>query len=609
MTYLERVNSPDDLKKLTISELKEYAKEVREYIVKVVENRGGHLASNLGVVELTIAMHYVFDCPRDKFIFDVGHQSYTHKIITGRRDAFARLRSDDGISGFENMSESEYDAFTTGHSSTSLSVGLGIARARDLSGDDYNVVSVIGDGAFTGGMVYEALNDIGASHARMIIILNDNAMSITRNVGAISSYLGKLRLSRRYKVLKTRFKRGINGIPLIGGALVKATEKIKSAVKKQVLSVRMFEQLGIKYYGAFDGHDIGELVYVLNRVKTTNVPVILHIITRKGSGLYEAECDPVKYHGVTGKVDNVLKFSDVVSSSLADMGSRDNKVVCVSAAMLPSTGLERFRELFPDRCYDVGIAEQHAAAMCAGIASSGYKPYFAVYSTFLQRAFDQLIHDVSINKLPVRLLIDRAGAVGSDGVTHQGLYDLSYLNAIPGMCIMAPRCGKDLKKMLEWSLNYNEGPLAIRYPKGYAESSDEETEDIAYGKWEMLRDSDNGVYVIAVGPNTVEMARGADCGLISARFVKPLDTECLRKISNNGNLIITMEENVGSGGFGESVLHELNVMGAGCEFESFAFNDEICDCRSISSAFEKNGITRERLNKKISDFISNNKKI
>lgn len=604
MSYLERINSPADLKKLDLTELKAYAAEVREYIVDVVGKRGGHLASNLGAVELTIAMHYVFDCPKDKFIFDVGHQSYTHKIITGRRDAFRLLRTDGGISGFENMSESEYDAFTTGHSSTSLSVGLGLARARDLKGDKYDVVSVIGDGAFTGGMTYEALNDIGASGTRIIMILNDNAMSISRNVGAISSYFGKLRLSRRYKVLKTKFKRGVNGIPLVGPALVRLTERAKNVVKRQVLSVRMFEQLGIKYYGAFDGHDIGELVYILRQIRTFDVPVLLHVVTRKGSGFYEAEHDPVKYHGVTGAPENTLKFSDIVSRKLVEMGKRDDRIVCASAAMLPSTGLEAFGREYPDRCYDVGIAEQHAVSMCAGMAAAGMKPYFAVYSTFLQRGFDQLLHDVGINGLPVRFLIDRAGVAGSDGVTHQGLYDICYLTAIPGMCVMAPRNGKDLEKMLEWSANYDGGPLAIRYPKGYTESSDDEPSDIEYGKWEILSDAHNGVYVLAVGPNMTELASRSDCCLISARFVKPLDTELLRRISGEGNLIITLEENSLRGGFGESVLSELNAMGAKCAVKPMGFGDKFCDCRSAALAYESNGLTEKRLDEVISAHIS-----
>lgn len=608
MAYLEKVNSPADLKKLDISELKKYAEEVREYIVKVVGKNGGHLASNLGAVDLTVAMHYVFDCPRDKFIFDVGHQSYTHKIITGRRDAFAGLRTDGGISGFENMSESGYDAFTTGHSSTSLSAGLGIARARDLAGEKFDVVAVIGDGAFTGGMTYEALNDIGASQTRMLIILNDNAMSISRNVGAISSYFKKLRLSRRYKVLKTKFKRGIDGIPLLGPALVRFTERTKNAVKKQVIPARMFEQLGIRYYGAFDGHDIGELVYILEQIKNVSAPVLLHVVTRKGNGFYEAEHDPVKYHGVTGEKENILKFSDVAGETLVRLGENDERIVCASAAMIPSTGLSAFRERFPKRCYDVGIAEQHAVTMCAGLAASGYKPYLAVYSTFLQRGFDQILHDVGINGLPVRFLIDRAGAVGADGVTHQGLFDLGYLSAVPGMCVMAPRCGNELRKMIEWSAGYSQGPVAIRYPKGYAESAETETADIEYGKWEELSRSDNGVCIIAVGPNMIELARGIDCRLINARFVKPLDTDMLRSVAGKGNLVVTLEENVVRGGFGESVLDRLNVIGAECEVVNLGFEDKFCDARTVSAAFADSGLTAERLRGIVSRFLSSKQK-
>ena len=604
MAYLEKINSPSDLKKLSIRELRTYAEEVRAYIVDVVEKNGGHLASNLGAVELTIALHYVFDCPDDKFIFDVGHQSYTHKIITGRRDDFRKLRCDGGPSGFENMRENVCDAFTTGHSSTSLSVGLGMARARDLAGQKHNVISVIGDGAFTGGMTYEALNDIGESGARMLIVLNDNNMSISKNVGAISAYFKKLRLSRRYKVLKTTFKRGIDGIPLLGPAFVKAAEKVKIAVKKQVDNGKMFEKLGIKYYGAFDGHDIGELIYVFSQVKHLNVPVLVHVVTRKGSGLYEAERDPVKYHGVTGEPETACKFSDVAGNALCSLAAKDDRVVGVSAAMLPSTGLENLKKEFPERCFDVGIAEQHSVSMCAGLAASGFKPYFAVYSSFLQRAFDQILHDVCINSLPVRFLVDRAGAVGSDGVTHQGLFDISYLSVLPDMCITAPRNGKDLKKLIEWSVSYNDGPLAIRYPKGYSSSADDEPSEIEFGKWEVLRESKNGVYAIAVGPNMTEIALAADCGVASARFVKPFDVGFIGKAAERGDILITLEENAVRGGFGEAVLGYVNANALSCRVMNLGFSDEFCDRRTIAGALEDNGLTTEALQTVINNIIS-----
>ncbi len=604
MSYLEKINSPSDLKKLSIRELKAYAEEIREYIVQVVEKNGGHLASNLGAVELTIALHYVFDCPEDKFIFDVGHQSYTHKIITGRRDDFRKLRCDGGPSGFENMHESEYDAFTTGHSSTSLSVGLGIARARDLSGEKYNVVSVIGDGAFTGGMTYEALNDIGESGTRMLIVLNDNNMSISKNVGAISAYLKKLRLSRRYKVLKTTFKRGIDGIPLLGPAFVKAAEKVKIAVKKQVDNDKMFDKLGIKYYGAFDGHDIGELVYVFSQVKHLNVPVLVHVITRKGSGLYEAEHDPVKYHGVTGEPETAYKFSDVAGETLCALAAKDDKIVGVSAAMLPSTGLEKLKNEYPERCFDVGIAEQHSVSMCAGLAANGYKPYFAVYSSFLQRAFDQILHDVCINSLPVRFLIDRAGAVGSDGVTHQGLFDISYLSVLPEMCITAPRNGKDLKKIIEWTSSYDKGPVAVRYPKGYSASGDDEPSEVEYGKWELLRESKNGIYAIAVGPNMTDIALACDCGAVSARFVKPIDKGFIEKAAKQGAALVTLEENAIRGGFGEAVLEYVNSAKLPCRVINMGFSDRFCDKRTVSGALADNGLTAEALEAVIKNIIS-----
>ncbi len=604
MSYLEKINSPSDLKKLSIRELKAYAEEIREYIVQVVEKNGGHLASNLGAVELTIALHYVFDCPEDKFIFDVGHQSYTHKIITGRRDDFRKLRCDGGPSGFENMHESEYDAFTTGHSSTSLSVGLGIARARDLSGEKYNVVSVIGDGAFTGGMTYEALNDIGESGTRMLIVLNDNNMSISKNVGAISAYLKKLRLSRRYKVLKTTFKRGIDGIPLLGPAFVKAAEKVKIAVKKQVDNDKMFDKLGIKYYGAFDGHDIGELVYVFSQVKHLNVPVLVHVITRKGSGLYEAEHDPVKYHGVTGEPETAYKFSDVAGETLCALAAKDDKIVGVSAAMLPSTGLEKLKNEYPERCFDVGIAEQHSVSMCAGLAANGYKPYFAVYSSFLQRAFDQILHDVCINSLPVRFLIDRAGAVGSDGVTHQGLFDISYLSVLPEMCITAPRNGKDLKKIIEWTSSYDKGPVAVRYPKGYSASGDDEPSEVEYGKWELLRESKNGIYAIVVGPNMTDIALACDCGAVSARFVKPIDKEFIEKAAKQGAALVTLEENAIRGGFGEAVLEYVNSAKLPCRVINMGFSDRFCDKRTVSGALADNGLTAEALEAVIKNIIS-----
>lgn len=588
MSYLQKIKSPADLKKLTLRELELYAEEVRQYIIKVVSRNGGHLASNLGAVDFTIALHYVFDCPTDKIVFDVGHQSYAHKIITGRADAFETLRTTGGITGFENMRESECDAFSTGHSSTSLSAALGLARARDLAGESYNVITVIGDGALTGGMAYEALNDIGASRTKMIIVLNDNKMSISRNVGAMSAYLAKLRLSKRYKVLKTTFKYGIDGIPLVGPLAVRAADRTKTWLKKQLSTNKMFEQLGIKYYGVFDGHNIGETVNTLRRLKNESSPVILHLLTHKGNGLYEAEKDPEKYHGVEGVHEDIRKYSDVVSSKLMEFAGRDEKIVAVSAAMISGTGLAAFREAFPQRCYDVGIAEQHAVTMCAGFAAAGYKPYFAVYSSFLQRGFDQLLHDVCLNRLSVRFLIDRAGAAGSDGATHQGLFDLSYLSMLPNMTVLAPRNGEELAMMLDLSLTFD-GPLAIRYPKGYRDVTT--PAPLVFGKWETLKTTASKVTVLAVGNRMVGKAVRCGANVVNARFVKPLDTELLDALNAEGNLIVTLEDNILRGGFGQSVLAYLNSRGMKCRVECVGFPDEFCEEMSVADAFEKYGIT------------------
>ncbi len=606
MSYLEKVNSPADLKKLSMKELEIYAQEVRAYIIDVVNKNGGHLSSNLGSVDFTIALHYVFDCPNDKIIFDVGHQSYAHKIITGRRDAFEKLRTDGGITGFENMRESDCDAFSTGHSSTSLSVGLGYARARDLAGENYNVISVIGDGALTGGMSYEALNNIGESGTRMIIILNDNNMSISKNVGAMSTYLGKLRLSKRYRSLKTVFKSGIDGIPLIGPALVKITERAKSWVKRQVITNKMFEQLGIKYYGAFDGHNIRETVRILTQVKSGKQPVVLHLITNKGNGMYEAEKDPEKYHGVEGKAEQMQKYSSVVSEKIVELADRDDKVVAVTAAMLSGTGLTAMHEKYPGRCYDVGIAEQHAAAMCAGLAAAGMKPYFAVYSSFLQRAYDQVLHDVCLNKLPVRFLIDRAGAIGSDGLTHQGLFDISYLLQMPNMTILSPKNGNELKEMLDFSLTFD-SPLAIRYPKGYHDIIPN-GKKFSLGKWETIKESKNRATVLAVGNRMLELARNIDCTLVNACTVSPLDVGMLSGLNRKGNLVITLEDGIISGGFGESVLRHLRSAGIACDLVNLGFADPYCDKLSVASAFASEGLTEENLRKIINSYVAYGKK-
>lgn len=551
---LEQVNSPEDLKRLSIEELSEYAAEVREYIVRTVKKRGGHLASNLGAVELTIALHYVFDSPADKLVFDVGHQSYTHKIITGRREAFEGLRTDEGVSGFPSAAESEHDPFTMGHSSTSLSVGLGLVRAREIKGEKYHVVSVIGDGAFTGGMAFEALNDIGAHHERMLIVLNDNKMSISRNVGALSEYLARLRLSKRYAFAKSNVRKGLEALPFFGDEIAKVLDKAKESVKFSILGDQIFENLGVKYFGPFDGHDIGEIVRVLRRLKNYDGPALLHLITRKGNGEPEVAKNPDRYHGVSPEGGaGTPSCASVVGEKLCELACRDERVVAVTAAMSMGTGLKAFSERYPSRYFDVGIAEEHAATMCAGLAAAGMKPFFAVYSSFLQRAFDQVLHDVCIDSRPVTFLVDHAGTVGGDGVTHQGLFDIAYLSMIPNMTVLQPSCERELKEMMDFAADFG-GPLAIRYPKSFAFSGGTAPFSL---DWETVARSDERVYILAAGDRAISLSLAAGgANVINARVLKPLDTAFLDAIPDR-SVVVTVEEGILRGGFGESVAAYL----------------------------------------------------
>ena len=597
---IEQVNSPDELKKLNIKELGEYADEVRELIVETVKRRGGHLASNLGTVELTIALHYVFDCPTDKLLFDVGHQTYTHKIITGRRDKFSELRTDGGITGFPNADESDCDVVTTGHSSTSLSVGLGLARARDLAGEKYNVVTVIGDGAFTGGMTFEALNDIGAHKEKMIIVLNDNKMSISKNVGAFAEYLSKLRLSKRYNTIKYDIKRGVGALPFFGDKIVDFLDKAKDDVKASLLPNKFFENLGIKYYGPFDGHEIGSLIDVLTRLKNNKGPVLLHVVTNKGNGVDEVMEQPDKYHGVSPYADvpsHEIAFSSVVSKELCRLAANDNKVIAVTAAMSIGTGLNEFAAAYPDRYFDVGIAEEHAAAMCAGFAASGYKPFFAVYSSFWQRAFDQTITDICIDNRPVTFLIDHAGAVGCDGVTHQGAFDLAALSMIPNMTVMQPKDGAELADMISFAASYN-APLAIRYSKSYDYDFDEHT-GIESLRWERLACSDSNVIVLAVGNRAIKAALGLrGATVVNARVVKPLDVEYLDSL-NDGAIVITVEDGIVRGGFGESVRAYFSQKRRAIEVVTIGYDDKFIQTLDETKILESGGLTTDALRNKI----------
>lgn len=582
MSYWEKVNSISDLKALSLKELEVYADEIREHIIDVVQKNGGHLASNLGTVELTLALHYVFDVPCDKIVWDVGHQSYTHKIVTGRRDSFSDLRKNGGISGFPKPSESECDSFIGGHSSTSLSAALGLARARDLKGDNYNVIGVIGDGAMTGGMAYEAINDIGECQEKMIIVLNDNKMSISPNVGAFSNYLARLRLSKRYAKFKHNLKRGVAALPFFGDKLVGMFERTRDNLKSIILSNKLFENFGIKYYGPFDGHNIKNTIEIFKQVKNENRPVLIHLVTNKGNGYEIAETDAEKFHGLSPKSEGqTYCFSEIVGSKLCEMAKTDKRVVAVTAAMKSGTGLEKFFEQFPERAFDVAIAEQHAVTMAAGMAKGGLKPYFAVYSSFLQRGFDQVVHDVCYDNLPVTFLIDRAGAVGADGITHQGILDLSYLGMIPNMTVLAPKDGDELEDMLEFSLTCN-SPLAIRYPKSFTAKYEKNTL-ASVTEWETIKESDKNKYILAVGNRALDAAAAVDdVNVINARCVKPLDTKLLSKIGN-GSVVLTLEDNVVSGGFGASVLEYFSKENANVKVISLGYNGFVDDMNTESS--------------------------
>ncbi len=573
--FLEQIQKPNDIKNIDSSDLPALAQEIREFLIEKISTTGGHLASNLGVVELTMALHLFLDFPEDKLIWDVGHQSYTHKILTGRKEGFDRLRKYGGISGFPKRAESDCDAFDTGHSSTSISAGLGYVWARDLSGEDYRVVSVIGDGALTGGMAYEALNNASQLKSNFMIVLNDNDMSISENVGGISRYLDNIRTAEAYTNLKMNVENTLSKIPVYGDPLIRGIKKTKQGIKQMVVPGMFFEQMGITYLGPVDGHNISQMLQVFNEAKRVNGAVIVHVITKKGKGYAPAERMPARFHGAepfdreTGlplERKKKAAYTDVFSTVMCKMGARESKLCAVTAAMPDGTGLKRFRNMYPDRFFDVGIAEAHAVTFAAGLAAGGMKPVVAVYSSFLQRAYDQVIHDVCIQNLPVVFAIDRAGLVGSDGETHQGIFDLSYLSGIPNMTLMAPKNKWELADMLKYAIAYEDGPVAIRYPRGEAYDGLEDFRaPIELGKSEVIYD-ETSLALIAVGSmvKTAITVRsllknlGYSCTVVNARFVKPLDEKMLDYLARDHSLIVTMEENVRSGGFGEKVMEYYN---------------------------------------------------
>lgn len=586
---LEKIQKENDIKKLTPEELELLKDEIRQFLIESISVTGGHLASNLGVVELTMALHLCFDLPKDKIVWDVGHQSYTHKILTGRKDGFSSLRQYGGMSGFPKTDESNCDCFNTGHSSTSISAGLGLATARQVTGEDYHVVSVIGDGALTGGMAYEALNNASSVKGNFIIVLNDNNMSISENVGGISQYLSGFRTADAYRDFKNNVMNSLNHIPIYGERMVKHIRNTKSSIKQLFIPGMFFEEMGIIYLGPVDGSDIKEMCRVFDEAKRVDGPVLVHVLTKKGAGYGPAERYPSRFHGAepfvieTGLPKNKrtkANYTDVFSTVMKKLGERNPKVVAITAAMAEGTGLRRFHRNFPDRFFDVGIAEAHATTFAAGLAKSGLIPVFAVYSSFLQRAFDQILHDVCIQNLHVIFAIDRAGLVGSDGETHQGIFDISYLSVIPNMTIMAPKNKWELSDMMKFAVAYD-GPIALRYPRGAAYDGIKEIrQPIELAKSELIRKGST-VAIMALGSmvktavDVVKLleAEGISATLINARFAMPFDKEAIKELPAEHSLLVTMEENVQSGGFGEHVTEYVKTNGIALEVLTVALPD------------------------------------
>ncbi len=618
--WLDRINSPQDLKNIPVDKLGELAEEIREKIITVVANNGGHLASNLGAIELTIALHRVFDSPKDKLIWDVGHQCYTHKILTGRKDKFETLRTFGGISGFPNRTESEHDVFNVGHASTSISSALGVACARDLRGEKFSVIAVVGDGALTGGLAFEGLNNAGASGRNLIVILNDNNMSISKNVGALSRYMTDLITDEKYNKLKAevwdlvgKFKRRDKIRAMVA--------KVEEGIKGFLVPGSLFEKLGFRYLGPVDGHDIKGLLKTLEQLKTLNGPILLHVVTRKGKGYIYAEEDAPRFHGI-GAFDKVsgnsngnpseLTYTDVFGNSMVKLAESDDKIVAITAAMTLGTGLMEFAKNFPGRFYDVGIAEQHGATFASGLAALGLKPVFAVYSTFLQRAFDQVIHDIALQNIPVVLAVDRAGLVGADGPTHNGVFDLSYLRHIPNWIVAAPKDGNELKDLLNSALNWRKNPVAIRFPRTMIpDKIKEEYSVIEIGTWERLKKGTDLV-ILAVGSmvypameaSGLLLDEGIDVEVVNARFIKPLDEKMLNAILEEFDKVITIEENTLPGGFGSAVLEfaEANNLNRAV-IKRMGIPDEFVPHGSRNQLLGRLGLSQEGILKKVKEVL------
>ena len=609
---LEQINQPNDIKKMDPKEHKRLAKEIRHFLVKSVSKTGGHLAANLGAVELTMALHLAMDFPEDKLVFDVGHQSYTHKILTGRRKEFSSLRTYEGLSGFPKRKESACDAFDTGHSSTSISAAVGLATARDLAGEDYKVAAVIGDGALSGGMAYEALNHIGGSHSKLLIVLNDNKMSISENIGGMAAYLGKVRTNTKYVEFKDDLEQTLRKTKL-GTKLVYGLKRSKDSIKHFIVPGMFFEDMGITYVGPIDGHNIELMTRAFKTAFQANKPVLVHVVTEKGRGYEYAMKDPSAFHGVepfdvkTGKVLEVKgkSYTSVFSDVMCELGKENPKVAAITAAMPQGTGLEAFGKQYPERFFDVGIAEEHAVTFAAGLAAGGFTPVVAVYSTFLQRAYDQMVHDVCVGELPVVFAVDRAGIVGNDGETHQGILDLSYLTHIPGMTVMAPRDATELREMLRFAVALKK-PVALRYPRGVAKELPEERTPLIYGKAEVLY-REKEIALLATG-SMVETAvkvrellreNSYRVTVVNMRFVAPMDTELLDVLAEECRLLVTLEENIGSGGFGERVAAYYAEKGKNVRLKNISLPNQYIEHGDPAVLREKYGLTAEQIAVKV----------
>lgn len=617
---LDKIQKENDIKKLDEEQLKELADEIREFLIEKISRTGGHLASNLGVVELTMALHLTLNFPEDKLIWDVGHQSYTHKLLTGRKDGFDDLRKYGGMSGFPKRKESPCDAFDTGHSSTSISAGLGYVAARELLGEEHNVVSVIGDGSLTGGMAFEALNNASRLKSNFIIVLNDNNMSISENVGGMSKYLNGLRTAQAYTDLKKGVEDTLKRIPGRGDRIVSQIRKTKSGIKQLLVPGMFFEDMDITYLGPVDGHDIKKLVRVFHEAKRVDHAVLVHVITKKGKGYAPAEENPAKFHGLgpfdieTGEPKEAGgpdSYTQVFSKVLLDIAKKDEKVAAITAAMADGTGLAAFAKRFPQRFFDVGIAEEHAMTFAAGLAAGGMKPVFAVYSSFLQRAYDQALHDVCLQDLPVVIAVDRAGLVGSDGETHQGVFDISFLTTIPNMTVISPKNRWEMADMLRFAVDFRH-PIAIRYPRGAAyEGMRQFRAPVEYGKSEVIYEEED-IAIIFVG-HMAELAdsvrrilkeTGYNCSLVNARFVKPLDEKLLEELAKDHKLFVTIEENVITGGFGEQVMDYVSRAALDVHVRNIGISDEYVEHGNVEVLRKEVGLDKDTIAKQaVSDYL------